>query len=114
MKIAVSSQNRKTVTKHAGKCRKFWIYEVKGRQVVNKTLLELPLAQSFRACAPGSTHPLDEVNVLITGGIGTGLYHRFKQKGVLAVPTTEIDPDRAVTAWLEGALEIMPPQIKLL
>ncbi len=25
MKIAVASQNRKTVTAHAGKCRKFWL-----------------------------------------------------------------------------------------
>lgn len=114
MKIAVSSQNRKTITGHAGKCRKFWVYEVDGRQVVNRTLMELPLAQSFRACAPGSFHPLDEVNVLITGGMGTGLYYRLRQKGVLAVSTTETDPDRAVAAWLEGTLEIMPPQVKSL
>ena len=36
MKIAVTSQNRKTVTGHAGKCRKFWIYEVEGSAVISK------------------------------------------------------------------------------
>ena len=33
MQIAVTSQNRKTVTEHAGKCRKFWIYDIKTGRV---------------------------------------------------------------------------------
>ncbi len=41
MKIAVTSQNRKTITGHAGKCRKFWTYEIDHKEIVNKTLLEL-------------------------------------------------------------------------
>ncbi len=28
MKIAVTSQNRKTITDHAGKCRKFWLFDI--------------------------------------------------------------------------------------
>ena len=112
MKIAVTSHNLSTITGHAGRCRKFWIYEVNGRQIVNKALLELPLAQTFRACAPGATHPLDEVNVLITGGMKMGLFYRLKQKGVLAVSTTETDPDRAVASWLDGGLETVPPQVQ--
>ncbi|MCX7144523.1 MAG: ArsR family transcriptional regulator [Proteobacteria bacterium] len=28
MTIAVTSQDRKTITGHAGKCRKFWIYDI--------------------------------------------------------------------------------------
>ena len=46
-KIAVCSQNRKTVTDHAGKCRKFWIYDVKHGQVVGRSLLELAIEKSF-------------------------------------------------------------------
>lgn len=41
MKIAVTSQNRKTITEHAGKCRKFWIDEIDDKTVVRKTMLEL-------------------------------------------------------------------------
>ncbi|MBZ0096074.1 MAG: NifB/NifX family molybdenum-iron cluster-binding protein [Sulfuricella sp.] len=110
MKIAVSSHNLSTISGHAGRCRKFWIYEVEGKRVARKSLLELPLAQRFQACAPDSPHPLDVVNVLITGGMKTGLYQNLKQKGILAVSTTETDPDRAVAAWLDGDLETMPPQ----
>jgi predicted Fe-Mo cluster-binding NifX family protein len=47
MRIAVASQNRKTVTGHAGKCRKFWIYDTDGAEVLGKILLELPMEQSF-------------------------------------------------------------------
>jgi predicted Fe-Mo cluster-binding NifX family protein len=111
MKIAVSSQNRKTITGHAGRCRKFWIYEVEGKRVTSKALLELPLAQRFLACAPDSPHPLDVVNVLITGGMKTRLQDSLMQKGILAVSTTESDPDRAVAAWLDGDLETVPPQV---
>lgn len=112
MKIAITSQNLSTISGHAGRCRKFWIYEVEGKRVARKALLELPLAQRFQACAPGSPHPLDVVNVLITGGMKTRLHDSLMQKGILAVSTTETDPDRAVAAWLDGDLETMPPQVQ--
>jgi predicted Fe-Mo cluster-binding NifX family protein len=47
MKIAITSQNRKTITGHAGKCRKFWVYEIENNQVLGRSLLELPMEQSF-------------------------------------------------------------------
>ena len=109
MKIAVSSQNRKTVTGHAGQCRKFWIYDVAGGNALGRTLLELPLDQSFHA-SHGAPHPLDHVNVLITGGMGMGLRHRLKQKGIVAVATAETDPDRAVSAWLNDTLVEIAPE----
>ncbi|MFN3398225.1 MAG: NifB/NifX family molybdenum-iron cluster-binding protein [Sulfurimicrobium sp.] len=114
MKIAVSSQNLHTITGHAGRCRKFWIYEIEEKRVASKALLELPLAQRFQACAPDRAHPLDRVNVLITGGMKTRLHDNLMQKGILAVSTTETDPDRAVAAWLDGDLETVPPQVQTL
>lgn len=39
MKIAVTSQNRKTITGHAGKCLKFWLYESDDKTILKKTLL---------------------------------------------------------------------------
>ncbi len=111
MKIAITSQNRKTITGHAGKCRKFWVYEVEGTVVKDKTLLELPREQSFHESHGADNHPLDDVNVLITGGMGMGLAQRLKQKGILAVATSESDPDRAVAAWLAGTLPETEPEL---
>ena len=109
MKIAVTSQNRKTITGHAGKCRKFWVYEVEGSKVSSKNLLELPIEQSFHESDHAAPHPLDGVNVLIAGGMGFGLQNRLNQKGILAVATAETAPDRAVAAWLDGSLIELPP-----
>jgi len=110
MKIAVTSQNRKTITGHAGKCRKFWVYEVKGSEVNSKNLLELPIEQSFHESNHAGPHALDDVNVLICGGMGSGLQNRLKQKGIIAVATAETEPDRAVLAWLDGSLVEMAPE----
>ena len=99
-KIAVTSQNRKTVTEHAGKCRKFWIYDIHAGAVVGKQLLELALEQSLHESAPTAAHPLDEVSVLLTTGFGAGLQQRLARKGIEAVMTTETTPDAAVASFL--------------
>jgi predicted Fe-Mo cluster-binding NifX family protein len=106
IKIAITSQNRKTITCHAGKCRKFWVYEVAGAVVKGKSLLELPIEQSFHANHGDGPHPLDEVNVLISGGMGSGLQYRPRQRGIDALVTTETDPEHAVAAYLSGALPL--------
>ena len=114
MKIAVSSQNRKAITGHAGKCRKFWLYEVQAGQIQSKQLIELSIAESFHEVAHASraaaSHPLDGINLLITGGLGRGLQNRLKQQGIQALATAETDPDRAVAAWLDGTLVEIDPE----
>jgi len=110
MKIAVSSQNRKTITGHAGKCRKFWIYDVEGNTVKGRDLIELPIEQSFHETHNETEHPLDGINVLITGGMGSGLVMRLKQKGINGLVTSETDPNVAVAAYLAGTLLTQMPE----
>ena len=110
MRIAVTSQNRKTITEHAGKCRKFWVYEVRKGQVVAKNLLELPKDQSFHEAKSAGAHPLDDIHVLISSGMGTGLQQRLRQRGIQGLVTAETDPDQAVALYLEAALADIPPQ----
>lgn len=104
MRIAVASQNRRTVTDHTGRCRRFWIYEVANDTVQGKELLELPKEQSFHATPADAAHPLDDVDVLICGGMGQGLQRRLAARGIRGLATPETDPDRAVTAFLDGTL----------
>lgn len=104
MKIAVASQNRKQVTGHAGRCRKFWVYDIEDGAVKHKTLLELPREQSFGEYHDPAPHPLQGVRALITGGMGEGLVRRLAAMGTEGVVTPETDPDCAVTAWLHGTL----------
>ena len=106
MTIAVTSQDRKTITGHAGKCRKFWIYEIDGKAIVKKTLLELPLEQSFHESHGAGPHPLDDINVLISGGAGQGLIRRLKNMCIQGLVTPETEPDAAVSDFLNGTLKL--------
>ncbi len=104
MKIAVASQDKKSVTGHAGHCQKFWIYQTQDKEICNKQLLELPKEKSFHNSFPRENHPLDDVKVLIAGGMGQGLVRRLEAKGIEGIVTKETDPDRAVAAYLDGSL----------
>lgn len=104
MKIAVTSQNRREVSNHAGRCRKFWIYDIENRQVLNKQLLELPQEQSFHESPAHQPHPLDVAAVLISGSMGQGMYLRLAAKGIIGIVTAEKDPDRTVKEYLAGNL----------
>ena len=112
MKVAVASQNRKIVTGHAGKCRKFWIYDIEAKSVKDKQLLELPREQSFHEFRGAKPHPLTGVRVLITGGMGEGLARQLASMGIEGLVTTETDPDRAVAAYLAGTLPLGQPEAK--
>jgi predicted Fe-Mo cluster-binding NifX family protein len=107
MQIAVTSQNRKTITEHAGKCRKFWIYDIQAGSIADKHLIELPIAQSFHASHGALAEPLLGINVLITASMGSGLHQRLRQNGIQPVITLEEDPDTAVAAFLGNRLPVL-------
>jgi len=104
MKVAVASQNRREITGHTGRCRKFWIYEIESKKIINKQLLELAKEQCFHDSSPQEPSLLDDTQVLIAGGMGEGLVRRLENKGITALITAEIDPDKAVSDYLKGAL----------
>ena len=97
MKIAVTSQNRRAVTEHAGRCRNFWLFTIENNAVVDKQLLELPKEQSFHESSDG-------IDMLITGGMGSGMLRRLARKNIKGLVTKESDPDTAVSLYLKGEL----------
>jgi len=110
MKIAVASQNRREITQHAGRCRKFWIYEIENGAITNKVLLELAKEQSFHDSSPHEPSPLDDAQALIAGGMGSGLLRRLENKGVKSLITSETNPDKAVEDYLKGVLVTLPAE----
>jgi predicted Fe-Mo cluster-binding NifX family protein len=109
MKFAVASQNFRTITPHAGKTRRFLLFEaVRGSEPVETGRLDLPKEMAMHEFAGGS-HPLDEVQVIIAGSAGPGFIARMKERGIAAVPTAETDPRAAVTAYLAGTLAPTAP-----
>ena len=103
-RIAVCSQNRKTVTEHAGKCRKFWIYTLTDGVLGGRELLELPLEQALHSTPAEAAHPLDGVHALIAASMGGGMQAKLRARGIAPRITAIDDPDAAVAAFLAGEM----------
>jgi single-strand selective monofunctional uracil DNA glycosylase len=105
MKIAVGSQNRKSVTGHAGRTRRFAVWHVDpGAEPVQGEWIELPKELAFHEFHGEGPHPIDGVDVLIVGGAGPGFVRRLAARGVRVVQTSESDPAKAVRDYLAGTL----------
>ncbi len=97
MKIAVTSQNFRTVTGHAGKTRKFLIYEVEeGGRIREADRLSLPREMSIHAHPASEPHPLDGMDFIITSGCGRGFVNKMAARGVRVFLTDREDPEAAV------------------
>lgn len=108
MKVAVTSQNLKTVTAHAGKARKFIIFDVSPAVgAVETDRLELPKEMSVSAYHGEDPHPLSVFDGLVTGGCGEGFHRRMASMGVRLSVTDELDParaaEKAVAQWDSAA-----------
>jgi len=109
MKIGVTSQNMRTITAHAGKARRFMIYEVSDDgQVKQAGEYNLPKEMSLHEHPHGAAHLVDDFDVLITGSCGEGFLRKMAARGVRVVVTGETDPMTAITKLLSGA-ELAPP-----
>ena len=88
MKIALTSQNRRDLTAHAGRCRHFVVYDTHSPQLPVQWL-QLPLAGTLHEADPVADHPLAGIDVLITAGAGDCLRQRLARAGIrLAIATT--------------------------
>lgn len=105
MKIAVASQNFRTVTPHAGRTRRFLMYEAEpGAAPVEAGRLDLPKELAIHDWHGTGPHPLDDADVVIAGSCGPGFEKRMAARGIIALATSETDPARAVSAYLAGTL----------
>jgi predicted Fe-Mo cluster-binding NifX family protein len=109
MKFAVTSQNFRTITPHAGKTRRFLLFDVApGSEPVETGRLDLPIEMSMHEFR-GGPHPLDGTEVLIAGSAGPGFFAKMSERGIKAVTTAETDPVKAIADYLAGRLAAAPP-----
>lgn len=104
MRIAITSQNLKSVTAHAGKCRRFWIYETDSGTLPERRFVEIPIEETFHFSHGGLASALDGIDVLITASMGGGLRAHLQRRGIVPFVTREENPDVAVVAYLNGNL----------
>lgn len=103
MKVGVTSQNFRTITGHAGKARRFMLYEGEpGGEAIEAGRLDLPKEMSMHEFRGPDPHPVAELDVLITQGCGEGFRRKMLSYGVTLVTTSESDPQLAVNQFLRG------------
>lgn len=107
--IACTTQNRRHITAHAGKCRHFMIRRVEDGAIGDWEDRRLERDQTLCGSGAQMPVPLQDVDVLVTAGAGPGLRARLARLGVQVVVTDILLPDQAVAAWLAGTLQAEAP-----
>ncbi len=112
--VAITSQNKKTVTKHAGKCLNFLIYTIENDEITNKTVLELQVDEILKHTIQedrdiDSNNWLFDVNILLTGSMGNSAKEYFTRQNVAAFIIKEKDPEITIEKLINGTLEAFVP-----
>ncbi|MCK5374696.1 MAG: hypothetical protein KAJ40_05385, partial [Alphaproteobacteria bacterium] len=124
IKIAVTSQNYRTVTKHAGLTRKVLVYDVQcsedGKikiEEMKDARIKLPKDMALNTCKQGVEHPIDIADVLVSGSCGEEFISNMARRGIIVSVTEKTDPVEAVKEFLENGTEHFtcdgPHQIKI-
>ena len=110
MKIAVSSEDFRRVSEHAGRARRWLLFEgERGGPAVLVDRIEVPAELVFHHFKGREGHPLDGIAALITRSAGDNLLARLRRQGVDAVVTRERDGAKAAADYLMGSLAPPPP-----
>ncbi len=105
MRIAITSQNFRTVTGHAGRARRFIVFEADGGSTPREVeRIDLDINMAMHGYDHRAAHPLDAMDVLITGGAGEGFVRNLALRGVQVVATPETEPALAVEAFFAGRI----------
>ena len=106
--IACTTQNRRHITAHAGRCRHFLIRHVNAGVVSDWEGRSLGKDETL--CTGGDALPpaLQDIDILVTAGAGPGLRARLARHGVQVVITDILLPDQALAAWMAGTLCATP------
>lgn len=112
--IAVSSQNKRTISQHAGACRNYYIYEIENDKVISKELLSLEKNETLKYTfheddSENPQNKLFHVNIILTGGIGAGATAKLAIRDIKAYVIEEKDPDTAIEKIIKGELQAVIP-----
>lgn len=104
MKIAVTTENG-MIFQHFGKTHAFTLYEVEGKEVTSKSLLD---AGENGHAALADLLGANGVNILICGGIGQGAKDALKKYRIEVLSGVSGNVDQAVKDYLQGTLVYNP------
>ena len=115
MKIAVASDDQKSICGHVGRCQGFLVYEIKDKAVVRREYRENDFTNHAKGeehdhhTGAGISHPwlqqsLNDCQAIISMGMGRRLWDDMATLKMEPVITDVEDADKAVALYLEGNL----------
>lgn len=107
--VALTMQNKREITDHAGKCRHFLLVHFDQGKEVERSWVKLSLDETFSQWGVPLPPGLQNIDALITRGAGPGLQLRLAAQKVRALITDITDPDLALTMYREGELSAPIP-----
>ena len=117
MRVAVASDDGKTIASHLGRTRGFIVFDVMDGRVSGKTYLENDFTGHARGLV-GAGHGLDRhgpilealagCRIVIAHGMGKGIFEDLGTAGVEAFIVDETDPEKAVNLFVEKRLRNRP------
>jgi Uncharacterized conserved protein len=108
-RIAVSSNDFRRVSGHAGQAQRWLVFETGADGVpVVVERLDLPPPMVFHRFKGPGAHPLDGVGVLITRFAGQGFLNKMRKRGIEVRQTRETDAEKAVAGYCAGTLPPPP------
>jgi predicted Fe-Mo cluster-binding NifX family protein len=121
MKIAIASNEGRSISSHFGRTRGFMIYEIEDNKVKEKQYRENIFTGHARGHhhEQGNTHQgihhhgailraLSDCQVVISQGMGSRLYEELRSNGIEAFIVNEQDVDKAVNLYLQNNLQNHP------
>lgn len=106
-KIAISSQNKKTITGHAGNCNHFFIYTVDTEGNYEKESLKLEKGNTLHDSFQGTAghNPIFDMDIFLTQSIGKSAIQKLEEKKVRTYIIEESNPETAINKLIEGTLK---------
>lgn len=101
MKVAIATEGEH-VSAHFGRCEYFTVVQLEGDQVCDKKLVGA--AGNQHSALPGYLATLG-VDVVISGGMGTGAHEKLTQRGIDIFTGVQGTVDETIEKFIKGELE---------
>lgn len=106
MRIAVATRDWVEVSGHAGKTRRWLVYDLAAlapdEALPEPRRVELAAEEVFHHFHDAGPHPLDGVDLVVAGSAGDGFLRHMGRRGADVLLTGEADPETALRRILAG------------
>lgn len=98
--LAFAMQDGRSITAHAGRCRRFLLATLAGGEIDSMRWVELDDDATLCRCGAGLPSALADIDLLVAAGVGDRLRRRLARHGVRVVLAHDAEPTAVLTRFL--------------